>query len=90
MFDVMEALRELVAKNGSDLHLKVGSAPLFRVNGELAQAKGAPPLEAGDTIAALEQLLTDEAKREEFKTERAGSCCSREPLDRASRRPWRR
>ena len=70
MFDVMEALRELVAKNGSDLHLKVGSAPLFRVNGELAQAKGAPPLEAGDTIAALEQLLTDEAKREEFKTER--------------------
>jgi twitching motility protein PilT len=70
MFDVMEALRELVAKNGSDLHLKVGSGPLFRVNGELAQAKGAPPLEAGDTIAALEQLLTDEAKREEFTTER--------------------
>jgi twitching motility protein PilT len=70
MFDVMEALRELVAKNGSDLHLKVGSAPLFRVNGELGVAKEAQSLDAGDTVAALERLLTDEAKREEFKTER--------------------
>ena len=70
MFDVMEALRELVAKNGSDLHLKVGSGPLFRVNGELGMDKGAPSLEAADTIAALETLLTDEAKREEFATER--------------------
>ena len=36
MFDVdSAALRELVAKEGSDLHLKVGAAPLFRVHGEL-------------------------------------------------------
>ncbi len=70
MFDVMEALRELVAKNGSDLHLKAGSGPLFRVNGELAVAKGAQPLDARDTVAALEELLTDEAKLEEFATER--------------------
>ena len=31
MFDVHAALRELVAREGSDLHLKVDSAPLFRV-----------------------------------------------------------
>ena len=35
MFDVKPALRELVEKNGSDLHLKVGSSPLHRVMGEL-------------------------------------------------------
>ncbi len=35
MFDVKAALRELVEKEGSDLHLKVGSAPLYRVHGEL-------------------------------------------------------
>jgi twitching motility protein PilT len=70
MFDVMEALRELVAKNGSDLHLKAGSGPLFRVNGELGMAKGAQPLDARDTVAALEALLTDKAKLEEFATER--------------------
>ena len=31
MFDVKEALRELVEKEGSDLHLKVDSRPLYRV-----------------------------------------------------------
>jgi twitching motility protein PilT len=66
MFDVTEALRELVAKNGSDLHLKVGAAPLFRVNGELAAEEGVQPLSAQDTEGALKQLLTDEAKLEEF------------------------
>jgi twitching motility protein PilT len=70
MFDVMEALRELVAKNGSDLHLKVGSGPLFRVNGVLGVAEGAQPLQAHDTVAALERLLTDKAKLEEFAAER--------------------
>ena len=33
MFDVHEALEELVRRDGSDLHLKVGSAPLSRVHG---------------------------------------------------------
>ena len=42
MIDVKQALRELVDKGGSDLHLKVGAAPLFRVNGELARAPRAP------------------------------------------------
>ena len=37
MFDVKQALRELVAKEGSDLHLKVGAPPLYRVHGELAR-----------------------------------------------------
>ncbi len=40
MFEVKAALRELVEKEGSDLHLKVGSAPLYRVNGELSLDAG--------------------------------------------------
>jgi twitching motility protein PilT len=70
MFDVMQALRELVDKNGSDLHLKVGSAPLFRVNGVLAADEGREPLSAEETEAALKALLTDEAKLQEFVGER--------------------
>ena len=35
MFDVDAALRHLVAAGGSDLHLKVPSPPLVRVDGEL-------------------------------------------------------
>src|SRR5580693_4154291 len=69
MFDVMPALRELVVKEGSDLHLKVGSAPLYRVNGELTTDASAQPLSAEDTEGALKALLNDDAKLAEFARE---------------------
>jgi twitching motility protein PilT len=69
MFDVIQALRELVGKNGSDLHLKADSAPLYRVHGVLAAAEGAEQLSAEDTEGALKQLLSDEAKLQEFAGE---------------------
>jgi twitching motility protein PilT len=69
MIDVQQSLRELVEKNGSDLHLKVGAAPLFRVNGELTLEEGVQPLTAEDTEGALKQLLGDESKLEEFAKE---------------------
>ncbi len=69
MIDVKQALQELVDKGGSDLHLKVDAAPLFRVNGELAGTEGAEPLTAQDTEGALKQLLTDDSKLDEFAKE---------------------
>jgi twitching motility protein PilT len=69
MIDVKQSLRELVEKGGSDLHLKVGAAPLYRVNGELTVAEGAEPLTAEDTSGALKQLLTDDSKLDEFAIE---------------------
>ena len=69
MFDVKQAMRELVEKEGSDLHLKVDSAPLFRVNGELVGAEGGELLTAGDTEGALKQLLDDDHKLDEFARE---------------------
>jgi twitching motility protein PilT len=69
MFDVQGALRELVEKGGSDLHLKVGTAPLYRVNGELTADSGVEGLTAEDTEGALRELLKDEAKLEEFAQE---------------------
>ncbi len=69
MFDVMAALRELVAKEGSDLHLKVGSSPLYRVHGELTLDASSPSLERADTEQALRDLLQDENKLEEFAQE---------------------
>jgi twitching motility protein PilT len=69
VFDVKQALRELVDKHGSDLHLKAGASPLFRVNGELSGDEGAAPLSAEDTEAALHELLGDETKLEEFSAE---------------------
>jgi twitching motility protein PilT len=69
MFDVMPALQELVDRGGSDLHLKGGSAPLFRVNGDLTLDASAAPLTPEDTEGALRALLSDELKLEEFDHE---------------------
>jgi twitching motility protein PilT len=69
MFDVQAELRELVSRNGSDLHLKVGSAPLFRVYGALGPDEHAHPLSAEDTEHALHTLLHDQAKLKEFGEE---------------------
>jgi twitching motility protein PilT len=69
MFDVHGALRALVEKGGSDLHLKVDAAPLYRVNGELSPDAGVAGLSAEDTEGALHELLKDEVKLEEFARE---------------------
>ena len=69
MFDVEAALRELVAKAGSDLHLKVGNKPLFRVHGHLAAEPDGQVLSTEDTEHALKVLLSDEAKLHEFAEE---------------------
>jgi twitching motility protein PilT len=69
MFDVEGALHELVRKVGSDLHLKVDSAPLYRVQGELTLDTSAEALSAEDTEGALRTLLSDDAKLDEFAQE---------------------
>ncbi|HEY5261892.1 MAG TPA: type IV pilus twitching motility protein PilT, partial [Solirubrobacteraceae bacterium] len=66
MFDVHAALRQLVARNGSDLHLKVGSPPLYRVQGALGPDQGTQPLSEEDTEHALHELLDDQVKLKEF------------------------
>jgi len=68
MFDVQATLRELVDRKGSDLHLKVGAPPLFRVDGELAPEQ-TDALSGQDTEEALRSLLHDEAKLREFGEE---------------------
>jgi twitching motility protein PilT len=69
MFNVERALHDVVNRDGSDLHLKVGSSPLYRINGQLVVEESVKPLTAEDTEGALRQLLTDEAKLEEFAKE---------------------
>ncbi|MGH2878881.1 MAG: type IV pilus twitching motility protein PilT [Solirubrobacteraceae bacterium] len=69
MFDVHAALRELVARDGSDLHLKVDSAPLFRVQGHLAPEPNVEALTAQDTEDAMHALLHDQNKLKEFAEE---------------------
>jgi twitching motility protein PilT len=66
VFDLDSALREMVEMGGSDLHAKVGSPPMARVNGELCPLEGHETLTPEDTLAALDQILTDQGAHSEF------------------------
>jgi twitching motility protein PilT len=69
MFDVQAALRELVNRHGSDLHLKVDAPPLYRVDGILMHDEQGGVLGAEDTEHALHDLLHDPVKLQEFTEE---------------------
>ncbi|MGI9019811.1 MAG: type IV pilus twitching motility protein PilT [Solirubrobacterales bacterium] len=65
-FEIDEALRYVVEREGSDLHVKVPSPPMARVHGELRPIEGSEPLTPEDTDAALKHILIDPALLEEF------------------------
>jgi twitching motility protein PilT len=66
-FDLTAALHHLVDSGGSDLHLKVPSPPSMRVDGELRPLAGAERLSPQDTELALETMLKEPAKVQEFR-----------------------
>ncbi len=65
-FDIDAALRYVVEREGSDLHVKVPSPPMARVHGELWPIEGTEPLTPEDTDTALEHILTDGELLQEF------------------------
>src|SRR3979411_2704544 len=69
MFDLHEALRYVVRKEGSDLHLKVPSRPLARIHGRLEPIEGYEPMQAADTDPGLGEMLTTHDKLAEFDRE---------------------
>lgn len=69
-FDIDTVLRHLVEAGGSDLHLKVPSPPMIRVDGELRPIEGMERVENAHTEFAVDHMLgPDEVKRREFADE---------------------
>ena len=56
MFDIDSALRTLVEREGSDLHVKVSSPPIVRVHGELSHLEGFGELSPEDTEKAFHDI----------------------------------
>src|SRR3954454_17250643 len=56
MFEIDSALRTLVERGGSDLHVKVGVPPTARLHGELAHLEGYEPLTAEETQKAFQDI----------------------------------
>jgi twitching motility protein PilT len=65
-FDIDAALRYLVEREGSDLHLKVPAPPMVRLHGELRPIEGTESLGPEDTEAALEHILHDQRLLRDF------------------------
>ncbi|MEX1037821.1 MAG: PilT/PilU family type 4a pilus ATPase [Acidimicrobiia bacterium] len=59
--NIDELLQQAVDAGASDLHLKVGSAPVARVEGDLVRLEGFEKLTPADTKAYAEAILTPRA-----------------------------
>lgn len=57
-------LKKAVEHGASDIHLKVGSAPIVRIEGGLRRLDGYDPLRPADTQAYAEEMFTDKAARD--------------------------
>jgi twitching motility protein PilT len=66
MFELQEALHYVVRKEGSDLHLKVGSRPIARIHGRLEPIEDYDLIHPEDTERVLGEMLVDPDKRAEF------------------------
>jgi twitching motility protein PilT len=67
-FRLRAALEQMVRAHASDLHLKVGRAPVLRVHGDLVETD-LPVLRPEDAQRCADQLMT-ERQREEFAQRR--------------------
>ena len=67
--DLDQVLRALVAADGSDLHLKGGSVPMARINGELRPLGSGewPVIEPGELEECVRQLLSGGPRLAEFE-----------------------
>ena len=62
MKPIDDLLSEMMARNASDLHIKAGSPPVIRVDGELA-LMDEPPLTPEDTKDVAASIMTDKQIR---------------------------
>jgi twitching motility protein PilT len=53
--DINDYLRDLVKRDGSDLHLRAGGPAYVRVDGDLVRCEGLPELTPADTTAFATQ-----------------------------------
>jgi twitching motility protein PilT len=65
-FDLQRSLHAVVEQGGSDLHLKVPSQPLIRLQGELRPIEGSEALAPADTERVLREMLTASERLAEF------------------------
>ncbi|HVO27588.1 MAG TPA: PilT/PilU family type 4a pilus ATPase [Candidatus Margulisiibacteriota bacterium] len=77
--ELLEILAAAVKQNASDVVLKDGMPPMFRIHGILAACAGAPPLTGEMLQRAATLILRDDAARMRFLAERHADLAFDEP-----------
>ncbi len=62
--DMVELLRQTVARNASDLHITIGRPPVMRIHGELEPQTEFEVLDAAATEALIMQIITQEQRKD--------------------------
>lgn len=76
-----ELLQKITAVGGSDLHLKVGSPPAFRIDG-VVHRSDLPFVTQADTARYLNEIIPDQAREAFERTGEAGFAIGRSGLGR--------
>jgi twitching motility protein PilT len=61
--EFIDILRLAVKQGASDLHVVIGRPPLVRINGEIIEIQGFPPVSAEDSKRLIYSILYDEQKQ---------------------------
>jgi twitching motility protein PilT len=61
--EFIDILRLAVKQGASDIHLVIGKAPMVRVNGEVVEMAGFPPVTAEESKRLIYSILYDEQKQ---------------------------
>ncbi len=61
--DINQLLTSAVGQNASDMHIKVGSHPVIRVNGELMSLESAGMITQEYALAIISAMMTDSQKK---------------------------
>jgi twitching motility protein PilT len=71
--ELNEILRAAAKHGASDVHLKVGLPPVFRINGKLVPLKVPEPLKPGD-LEAMTEIVFQEGQKERFERRHELDC----------------
>ena len=66
-YQMHDLLDLMISENSSDLHVHVGRAPCFRIDGSITPVDG-PILTADDTVALVDSITSD-AHMQKLKSE---------------------
>ena len=71
MIDIKAVLTSAVKKRASDIHLKVGRHPIFRIDGKLLPSPEFPKIESNDTLKLASNIMSNNIKNQFKETHEA-------------------